>query len=90
MRSVVILSGVTALVSADRFLVCAVTESKNLSLLLLRTEKVNACHYFKRVLPMRNLSTPAAALRPSEIAHTTSDCPRRMSPAAKIPGTELM
>src|SRR5579863_305227 len=29
------------------------------------------------------LSIAAAALRPSEIAHTTSDCPRRISPAAK-------
>src|SRR5438132_441747 len=46
--------------------------------------------YFRRVAPMRNLSTPAAALRPSEIAHTTSDCPRRISPAAKMPGTELI
>ena len=31
----------------------------------------------------------AAALRPSAMAQTTSDWPRRMSPAAKIPGTEL-
>ncbi len=28
----------------------------------------------------------AAAFRPSAIAHTTSDWPRRMSPAAKTPG----
>ena len=35
-------------------------------------------------------STPAAVLRPSEIAHTTSDWPRRISPAAKTPSTEVM
>lgn len=38
----------------------------------------------------RYSSTAAAALRPSAIAHTTSDCPRRISPAAKTPDTELM
>src|SRR5260370_4103395 len=38
----------------------------------------------------RYLSIPTAALRPSAIAHTTSDCPRRMSPAAKTPGTDDM
>src|ERR1700722_4406324 len=38
----------------------------------------------------RYTSTPAAALRPSEIAHTTSDCPRLISPAAKTPGTDDM
>ncbi len=46
--------------------------------------------YFRYVRPMRNLSTPRAALRPSAMAQTTSDCPRRMSPAEKTPGTELM
>ena len=30
-----------------------------------------------------------AASRPSAIAHTTSDCPRRQSPAANTPGTEV-
>ncbi len=39
------------------------------------------------VSPMRNLSTPLAAARPSWMAHTISDCPRAMSPAAKMPGT---
>src|SRR5689334_11681243 len=38
--------------------------------------------------PIRYVSTARAALRPSEIAQTTSDCPRRMSPAANTPGTE--
>jgi hypothetical protein len=32
----------------------------------------------------------AAALRPSEMAQTTSDWPRRISPAAKMPSTEVM
>lgn len=36
---------------------------------------------------IRYLSTCAAACRPSEIAHTTSDWPRRQSPAAKTPST---
>ena len=36
---------------------------------------------------MRYSSTALAAKRPSAIAHTTSDWPRRMSPAAKIPET---
>jgi hypothetical protein len=31
---------------------------------------------------MRNSSTARAHCRPSRIAHTTSDCPRRTSPAA--------
>ena len=38
-------------------------------------------------LPIRNVSTPRAALRPSAIAHTISDWPRCMSPAVKTPGT---
>src|SRR5207249_12221539 len=38
-------------------------------------------------LPIRKRSTPRAALRPSAMAHTMSDCPRCMSPAAKTPGT---
>lgn len=43
-------------------------------------------HRFQRgrvELPIRNVSTARAHCRPSRIAHTTSDCPRRMSPAAK-------
>ena len=36
---------------------------------------------------MRNWSTPRAHSRPSQIAQTTSDWPRRMSPQAKTPGT---
>ena len=55
----------------------------------------NPCKFFAEAyprfeLPMRYLSTEIAALRPSEIAHTTNDWPRRISPAAKTPGTELM
>ena len=34
---------------------------------------------------MRKASTARAASRPSQIAHTTSDCPRRASPQAKTP-----
>ncbi len=47
-------------------------------------------YYLRWVSPMRNLSTPRAALRPSVMAQTTSDWPRRMSPAAKTPGIEDM
>ena len=39
------------------------------------------------LLPMRNRSTARAAPRPSLIAQTTSDWPRRQSPAAKTPST---
>src|SRR6266581_176395 len=39
--------------------------------------------------PIRDSSTTRAHWRPSRIAHTTSDWPRRMSPAAKILGTEV-
>ena len=35
------------------------------------------------VYPFRYSSTSAATERPSAMAHTTRDCPRRMSPAAK-------
>ena len=38
------------------------------------------------VWPMRKRSHSRAAARPSLMAHTTSDCPRRMSPAANTPG----
>jgi hypothetical protein len=41
------------------------------------------------VVPIRNLSTADAAWRPSRIAQTTSDCPRRMSPAAKTFGSDV-
>ena len=40
-------------------------------------------------VPIRNSSTARAHCRPSRIAHTTSDCPRRMSPAANTFGTEV-
>ena len=46
--------------------------------------------YFRRVLPIKNWSTADAAFRPSEMAQTTRDWPRRMSPAEKMPGTEVM
>ena len=36
---------------------------------------------------IRYQSTWAAACRPSEMAHTTSDCPRRQSPVAKTAST---
>ena len=39
------------------------------------------------VVPIRWMSIARAALRPSESAQTTSDWPRRASPAAKTPGT---
>src|SRR5437867_3286257 len=41
----------------------------------------------RNVSPMRYASTPRAHSRPSQIAHTTSDCPRRASPHANTPGT---
>ena len=43
----------------------------------------------RSVLPMRNLSMACAAWRPSRMAHTTSDWPRRMSPAANTFGREV-
>src|SRR5262249_11385670 len=39
--------------------------------------------------PIRNLSTACAAWRPSRIAPTTSDWPRRISPAANTFGSEV-
>ncbi len=39
------------------------------------------------LLPIRNASTSRAACRPSRIAQTTSDWPRRMSPAANTLST---
>jgi hypothetical protein len=44
---------------------------------------MNADYRFKK------LFTASAAFRPSAIAQTTSDCPRRASPAAKIPGIDV-
>src|ERR1035437_4524787 len=40
--------------------------------------------------PIRKASTPAAAERPSAMAHTISDWPRPASPATKTPGTDVM
>src|SRR5690606_6336301 len=42
-----------------------------------------------RALSLRYCSMPAAASRPSLIAHTTSEAPRTMSPAAKTPSIEV-
>src|SRR3546814_8005154 len=39
------------------------------------------------LLPIRNLSTACAHCRPSRMAHTTSDCPLRMSPQENTPDT---
>ena len=41
------------------------------------------------LVPIRNSSTARAHWRPSRIAHTTSDWPRRMSPAANTLSTEV-
>ncbi len=46
-------------------------------------------HRGNDVDPMRNASTEAAAWRPSRIAQTTSDCPRRISPAANTLGSDV-
>ena len=43
----------------------------------------------KSVRPIRNRSTERAAWRPSRMAQTTSDWPRRMSPAANTFLTEV-
>ena len=49
-----------------------------------------ARHYRgSRVVPIRNLSIAWAHWRPSRIAQTTSDWPRRMSPAANTFGSEV-
>ena len=41
----------------------------------------------RNVSPISQASTARAHSRPSQIAHTTSDWPRRVSPAANTPGT---
>ena len=41
------------------------------------------------VRPISALSMACAACRPSRIAHTTSDCPRRISPAANTLGRDV-
>src|SRR5262249_19725325 len=43
----------------------------------------------RSVFPIRNVSIERAHSRPSRIAHTTSDWPRRMSPAEKTLGREV-
>jgi hypothetical protein len=48
-----------------------------------------ATHRGSDVDPIKNLSTACAHWRPSRIAQTTSDWPRRMSPAANTFGLEL-
>jgi hypothetical protein len=39
--------------------------------------------------PFNHASAASAAFRPSAMAQTTSDWPRRASPAAKTPGIEV-
>ena len=51
-----------------------------------RSSDSSASYRGSVVDPIRNLSTAWAAWRPSRIAHTTSDWPRRMSPAANTFG----
>ncbi len=46
-------------------------------------------HRGNRLEPIRNSSMARAHWRPSRIAQTTSDCPRRISPAVNILGTEV-
>jgi len=40
-------------------------------------------------LPINHSSTARAPCRPSRMAHATRDWPRRMSPAANTPSTEV-
>src|SRR5215471_20190943 len=54
-----------------------------------RNDGANFDHRASRLAPIRNSSIARAHWRPSRIAQTTSDWPRRMSPAAKILGTEV-
>ena len=42
------------------------------------------------VCPIRNWSIDRAHCRPSRMAHTTRDWPRRMSPAANRPSREVL
>jgi hypothetical protein len=46
-------------------------------------------HLGRFVVPIRNWSIERAHSRPSRIAHTTSDWPRRMSPAENTLGREV-
>jgi hypothetical protein len=50
---------------------------------------VQTSHLGKFVVPIKNVSIDRAHSRPSRIAHTTSDCPRRMSPAENTFGREV-
>jgi hypothetical protein len=49
-----------------------------------------AAYRGKSVFPIRNVSIARAHKRPSRIAQTTSDCPRRMSPAENTFGREVL
>ena len=46
--------------------------------------------FMRSISALRNASTPLAAARPSAMAQTISDCPLRISPAAKTQGIEVM
>ena len=62
------------------------TEDAPLFGLTCRSTTARACRLSnyrgKTLLPIKNSSMARAACRPSRIAHTTSDWPRRTSPAA--------
>ena len=56
---------------------------------LSRPSGTTAAQRGRAETPIRNSSTARAAWRPSRIAHTTSDWPRRMSPAVNTLSTEV-
>ena len=56
---------------------------------LLRNGDETHALYSRLVYPIRLSSTALAASLPSRIAHTTSDCPRCISPAVNTPGSEV-
>ena len=55
----------------------------------IRLVQIDTAQRGSVVDPIRNLSTACAHCRPSRIAHTTSDWPRRISPAANTLGIDV-
>jgi hypothetical protein len=65
------------------------TRGENYDVHKQRKIQLDAAYRGNSEKPIRDSSTARAHWRPSRIAHTTSDWPRRMSPAAKTLGTEV-
>ena len=76
-------------ISSEKFALLEESSRNNASEYARIAYKQLKIYLGKFVVPIRNSSMARAQRRPSRIAQTTSDCPRRMSPAENTFGREV-